>query len=165
MTAGEATGIRDVPSGPLLRAGHDRYISGLTELVDTVHTASGGRTKIYLQLIDFLAIKRRPEREKFLGRFLQLDDGYRSRIAPGTLLGAVQEAWPGAAGDLVAAQADPVAERDGTVTISCRSATWAQELDLVQADLLLKLRAALAGGPFEADLAGLRFSADAARRE
>jgi hypothetical protein len=24
----EATGIRDVPSGPLLRIGHDRYIDG-----------------------------------------------------------------------------------------------------------------------------------------
>src|SRR5688572_925405 len=24
----EATGIRDIPSGPLLRAGHDRYIPG-----------------------------------------------------------------------------------------------------------------------------------------
>ncbi|MBS1151205.1 MAG: 2,4-dienoyl-CoA reductase, partial [Myxococcaceae bacterium] len=25
----EATGIRDVPSGPLLRAGHDRFVPGL----------------------------------------------------------------------------------------------------------------------------------------
>ncbi|HET9725350.1 MAG TPA: hypothetical protein VFP28_00445, partial [Gemmatimonadales bacterium] len=32
----EATGIRDVPSGPLLRIGHDRFIPGLTELVRTV---------------------------------------------------------------------------------------------------------------------------------
>ena len=29
----EATGIRDVPSGPLLRIGHDRFIPGLEELV------------------------------------------------------------------------------------------------------------------------------------
>ena len=29
----EATGIRDVPSGPLLRIGHDRYIEGLKRLV------------------------------------------------------------------------------------------------------------------------------------
>ena len=29
----EATGIRDVPSGPLLRIGHDRYLPGLEALV------------------------------------------------------------------------------------------------------------------------------------
>src|SRR5205823_1281698 len=28
----EATGIRDVPSGPLLRAGHDRFLPGLRDL-------------------------------------------------------------------------------------------------------------------------------------
>ena len=28
----EATGVRDVPSGPLLRAGHDRYTEGLARL-------------------------------------------------------------------------------------------------------------------------------------
>jgi 2,4-dienoyl-CoA reductase-like NADH-dependent reductase (Old Yellow Enzyme family) len=33
----EATGIRDVPSGPLLRIGHDRYIEGLQRLVQTIH--------------------------------------------------------------------------------------------------------------------------------
>ena len=39
----EATGIRDVPSGPLLRAGDDRFLPGLSELVSTVRRASGGR--------------------------------------------------------------------------------------------------------------------------
>ena len=38
----EATGIRDVPSGPLLRIGDDRYIPGLKDLVDRVRTASSG---------------------------------------------------------------------------------------------------------------------------
>ncbi|MEN9800750.1 MAG: hypothetical protein RL653_4447, partial [Pseudomonadota bacterium] len=42
----EATGIRDVPSGPLLRAGHDRYVEGLARLVDAVKRASGGRTRL-----------------------------------------------------------------------------------------------------------------------
>ena len=36
----EATGIRDVPSGPLLRIGHDRFLPGLEELVRTVHGLS-----------------------------------------------------------------------------------------------------------------------------
>ena len=32
----EATGIRDVPSGPLLRIGHDRFLPGLRRIVDAV---------------------------------------------------------------------------------------------------------------------------------
>src|SRR5262245_46234310 len=65
----EATGIRDIPSGPLLRAGHDRYVPGLAHLGQTVKRASSGRTRLYIQLIDFLAIKRRPTREAFFGRY------------------------------------------------------------------------------------------------
>src|ERR1044071_9642328 len=30
----EATGIRDIPSGPLLRVGHDRFLPGLRSLVE-----------------------------------------------------------------------------------------------------------------------------------
>ncbi len=77
----EATGIRDVPSGPLLRIGHDRFVEGLRELVSAVREASGGRTKLFIQLIDFLAIKRRVEREKHLRRFLVVDDALRARLA------------------------------------------------------------------------------------
>ena len=36
----EATGIRNTPSGPLLRVGDDRYIPGLKKLVETVRIAS-----------------------------------------------------------------------------------------------------------------------------
>ena len=32
----EATGVRDIPSGPLLRIGDDRFIPGLRKLVDVV---------------------------------------------------------------------------------------------------------------------------------
>src|SRR5258706_1059270 len=49
----EATGIRDVPSGPLLRVGHDRFLPGLQRLVETVERASGGETLLFLQVIDF----------------------------------------------------------------------------------------------------------------
>ncbi len=62
----EATGIRDVPSGPLLRIGHDRFLPGLTGLVEAVRRASEGRTRLLIQLIDFLAIRRRPEAEEIL---------------------------------------------------------------------------------------------------
>lgn len=77
----EATGIRDVASGPLLRIGHERYIPGLKKLVDTVHQASQGKTKVLIQLIDFLAIRRRPEPEKFFQRFLEIDPPLRQRYA------------------------------------------------------------------------------------
>lgn len=77
----EATGIRDVPSGPLLRIGDDRFVDGLARVVDEVRRRSGGATKVFVQLIDFLAIKRRPEPEKFFGRFLVIDDGHRARLA------------------------------------------------------------------------------------
>jgi 2,4-dienoyl-CoA reductase-like NADH-dependent reductase (Old Yellow Enzyme family) len=73
----EATGIRDVPSGPLLRIGHDRFLPGLQRLVGAVRTASGGRTKLFIQLIDFLAVRRRPERAKFFARYLDLTDAHR----------------------------------------------------------------------------------------
>ena len=81
----EATGIRDVKSGPLLRAGHDRYVEGLAQLVKAVRRASGGKTSLFIQLIDFLSIRRRPTKESFLGRFLNIDDGLRERLgASGT---------------------------------------------------------------------------------
>jgi 2,4-dienoyl-CoA reductase-like NADH-dependent reductase (Old Yellow Enzyme family) len=56
----EATGVRDIPSGPLLRIGHDRFLPGLKQLVETVRAASDGHTKLFIQIIDFLAVKRRP---------------------------------------------------------------------------------------------------------
>ena len=76
----EATGIRDVASGPLLRIGDDRYIEGLRRLVEAVRRASDGRTRLFIQLIDFLAIRRRPEPEKFFARFLALTDVHRAAV-------------------------------------------------------------------------------------
>ena len=73
----EATGIRDIPSGPLMRIGHDRFIPGLRELVEVVKRRSSGETRLLIQLIDFLAIKRRVSAEKFVRRFLVNDDRLR----------------------------------------------------------------------------------------
>jgi 2,4-dienoyl-CoA reductase-like NADH-dependent reductase (Old Yellow Enzyme family) len=76
----EATGIRDVPSGPLLRIGHDRFLPGLRRLVETVRRASEGHTKLFIQLIDFLAIRRRPQRARFLQRFLAITEQHRQAL-------------------------------------------------------------------------------------
>jgi predicted nucleic acid-binding Zn ribbon protein len=62
------------------------------------------------------------------------------RVAPKTPLAAIQSAWSSAVGEQLAAVAAPVSERDGTLTIECADAVWAQELDLMQEVLLERLR-------------------------
>ena len=76
----EATGIRDVPSGPLLRVGHERFVPGLAGLVAAVAEASGGETRLVLQILDFLAIRRRPDRDRYLRQFLVLTARLRARL-------------------------------------------------------------------------------------
>ena len=88
----EATGVRDIPSGPLLRIGDDRFIPGLRKLVEVVREASEGQTLLFIQIIDFLAVKRRPEKSKFLQRFLQIDDHHRRALAEVTREAAWTEA-------------------------------------------------------------------------
>jgi predicted nucleic acid-binding Zn ribbon protein len=75
--------------------------------------------------------------------------------APPTLLARVQAAWGDVVGTAIAAEAQPVSERGGTITIMCRSAAWASELELLGTDLIGRLNKALdgAGG---APLTGLR---------
>ena len=76
----EATGIRDVPSGPLLRIGDDRFIPGLRKLVEAVRGASGGQSRLLIQLIDFLSIRRRPDAKKYFERFLAITDTHRAAL-------------------------------------------------------------------------------------
>ena len=80
----EATGVRDIPSGPLLRIGDDRFIPGLRKLVEVVREASDGQTLLFIQIIDFLAVKRRPEKTKYFQRFLVVDDHHRRALAEAT---------------------------------------------------------------------------------
>ncbi len=77
----EATGVRDIPSGPLLRIGHDRFIPGLQKLVETVREASQGRTKLLIQIIDFLSVRRRPEKAKYFERFLRVTRRHRAVLS------------------------------------------------------------------------------------
>ena len=77
----EATGIRDIPSGPLLRIGDDRFIPGLRELAEVVRSASRGKTRLLIQIIDFLTIRRRPEPAKYFERFLAITDEHRERLS------------------------------------------------------------------------------------
>ena len=80
----EATGIRDIPSGPLLRIGDDRFIPGLRELTETVRKASDGHTRLLIQTIDFLTVRRRPPIEKYFDRFLEITDDHRKALGAET---------------------------------------------------------------------------------
>jgi 2,4-dienoyl-CoA reductase-like NADH-dependent reductase (Old Yellow Enzyme family) len=60
----EATGIRDVASGPLLRLSHDRYVPGLAALVAEMRTVTD--SLIVPQIIDFLKIATRKPTRAYL---------------------------------------------------------------------------------------------------
>lgn len=77
----EATGIRDIQSGPLLRIGDDRFIPGLRKLVDVVRKKSRGRTRLFIQILDFLTVRRRPPPETFFRRYLAVTDALRAQLA------------------------------------------------------------------------------------
>ena len=76
----EATGIRDVKSGPLLRIADDRFIPGLSRLVERVREESGGHTRLFIQIIDFLTVRRRPTPERFFGRYLEITRRHREGL-------------------------------------------------------------------------------------
>ena len=80
----------------------------------------------------------------------------RTQAAPRTGLASLQAAWAEAVGPQLAAVAAPVSERDGEVTIECADTVWAQELDMMQAQLLERLKAHLG----DAAPARLRFRTD-----
>jgi predicted nucleic acid-binding Zn ribbon protein len=70
-------------------------------------------------------------------------DALAQRLAPRTVLADVQRVWEDAVGQVVAAQAAPTGERQGVVTVTCASAVWAQELDLMAPELVARINAAL----------------------
>jgi predicted nucleic acid-binding Zn ribbon protein len=67
----------------------------------------------------------------------------RDRAAPRTPLAAAQAAWKGAVGERIASVATPSSERAGTLTVECSDSTWADELDLMQEQLMERLRSEL----------------------
>ncbi len=73
-------------------------------------------------------------------------DRVRDELAPQTLLAEVQRVWPQAVGSAIAAEAQPVAERGGILTVSCSASVWAQELDLMGPAILERLNQILESG-------------------
>ena len=62
-----------------------------------------------------------------------------SDLEPATELASVQRVWASAVGAAIAAEATPTALRDGVLTVACRAAVWAQELDLMGPELVARL--------------------------
>lgn len=62
------------------------------------------------------------------------------RAAPKTRLAKVQGVWADAVGERIAAVAQPVSEHEDAVVVHCSDAVWAQELDLMQEQVLASLR-------------------------
>ena len=81
-------------------------------------------------------------------------------LEPPTLLARVQGCWAETVGEVVNEEAEPVSERDGIVTIACRSSVWAEELKMMGPDLRARLNEALGDDA----VAELRFTAAAGRR-
>jgi predicted nucleic acid-binding Zn ribbon protein len=88
----------------------------------------------------------------------------REGLEPPTTLAHVQTVWASVAGEAIAREAEPVAEREGVVTIECRSSVWAQEIELLSADLVARLNEALGGPPEAPPVRSLRVSASRRRR-
>jgi len=81
------------------------------------------------------------------------------RLAPATGLATVQRVWPEAVGPQIAANATPTAEHDGTLTVTCSSAVWAAELDLLGPEIIRRLNEHLG----EERITAIRCSAAAPR--
>ncbi len=64
MVVLEATGVRDVASGPLLRLSHDRFVPGMRALREEMRAVSSAL--VVPQIIDFLKIARRKPVRTFI---------------------------------------------------------------------------------------------------
>ena len=62
------------------------------------------------------------------------------QAAPQTPLAALQACWAEAVGERVAAVSQPVSERSGTAVMRCSDPVWAEELELMQEQLIARLR-------------------------
>lgn len=73
-----------------------------------------------------------------------------AQLAPASALASVQMVWSEAVGGAIAAESEPVALRDGTLTVGCRSAVWANELTLLGPQLVERVNGLLQGSPVTA---------------
>lgn len=75
--------------------------------------------------------------------------GFRGEVAPETVLAAVQAIWDETVGERISAVTDVVSEQEGTLTVLCSTAVWAQELELMGPRILSRLNESLGDGTLE----------------
>lgn len=73
----------------------------------------------------------------------------RERVAPRSVLAEAQMHWPQLVGPLIAAEAHPISERAGVLTVACSAAVWAAELDSDSELILERLNSHLQTGRIE----------------
>jgi predicted nucleic acid-binding Zn ribbon protein len=59
------------------------------------------------------------------------------------VLAQAQSTWTETVGTAIAAEAQPIAERGGVLTVSCSASVWAQELELMAPAILERLNSRL----------------------
>lgn len=62
-----------------------------------------------------------------------------AELSPATPLASVQAVWRNAVGDQIADSCVPEGEKEGVLTVVCETSVWAQQLSMMQEDLLNKL--------------------------
>src|SRR5262249_37129079 len=77
----EAPATGDSAGAPLLRRGGAGSPRGPPPLGDAVRGGRGGRPRLFIQTLDSLAVRRRPEPRRFFGRYLEITDSLRAQIA------------------------------------------------------------------------------------
>ncbi len=65
---------------------------------------------------------------------------------PDTVLAEIQALWSQSVGEVIAAEAQPVKERGGVLTVACSGSVWAQELDLMAPVIVARLNRELTRG-------------------
>ncbi|MGW6694332.1 DUF721 family protein [Rhodococcus sp. NPDC054953] len=68
--------------------------------------------------------------------------GWSPRVSEGTVFGR----WQQVVGEDISAHAEPVALKDGVLSVSAESTAWATQLRLMQAQILAKIAAAVGDG-------------------
>lgn len=101
-----------------------------------------------------------PERRTPAG-IAELMADFTRRMEPDTPLARIQRVWADTVGAGIAEVAKPESYGAGTVRVVCASAAWAQELDLMQRDIVARLDAALP----DVQVAKLRCTLVAPRRD
>lgn len=69
--------------------------------------------------------------------------GLAGDLEPVVPLAKVQRIWSQAVGEVIAAAAEPTAERDGVLTVTCSDAVWTAELEMMGEQLTEQLNAVL----------------------